>query len=114
MSGNLSAISVGISERNYFDELFVRASALMPIALAVESVAEAYLDGRPQALGKRKLTKRERDSLFWSSRAVVECPPIRGLQRPRCSRWRVTWGKSRSLPPDWCPGSLKPPPQPWC
>ena len=65
----------GISERNYFDALFVRALASMPVALAVESVAEAYLDGKPQALGKRKLTKRERDSLFWSSRAVVECPP---------------------------------------
>jgi len=47
----------------------------MPVSLAFESVAEAYLDDKPKALGKRKLTKRERDSLFWSSRAVAEYPP---------------------------------------
>jgi len=65
---------LGISERNYFDELFVRISCLLPIELAVEEVAVAYLDGKPQARGKRKFTRRERDSLFWSCHAIRECP----------------------------------------
>ena len=42
--------------------------------MAVESVAEAYLDGKPQVLRKKRTTRRERDRLFWSSRPVIECP----------------------------------------
>jgi hypothetical protein len=41
---------------------------------AVERVATAYLDGKPLPLGKKKLTKKERDSLFWSSDVVKGCP----------------------------------------
>ncbi|MES2101586.1 MAG: hypothetical protein V4569_17305 [Pseudomonadota bacterium] len=63
------------SAKNYYDELFARLSARMPVAFAVESVAEAYLDGKPQAHGRRKFTRRERDELFWSSRSVIDCPP---------------------------------------
>ena len=75
LADNMSDASGGTSGRNYFDDLFVRASSRMASGPAVELVAEAYLDGKPQTLAKQKLTKRERDRLFWSSRAVVECAP---------------------------------------
>ena len=45
----------------------------MPVA--VDRVAGFYLDGRPQTIGKNKLTKKERDSLFWASGVVIDCPP---------------------------------------
>lgn len=60
--------------RNYYDELFARLSVRSSTPLAVESVAEAYLDGKPQVLRKKRTTRRERDRLFWSSRPVIECP----------------------------------------
>lgn len=62
------------SERNYYDELFDRLSVRSSTPLAVESVAEAYLYGKPQVLRKKRTTRRERDRLFWSSRPVIECP----------------------------------------
>ncbi len=62
------------SGRNYYDELFDRLSVRSSTLLAVESVAEAYLDGKPQVLRTKRTTRRERDRLFWSSRPVIECP----------------------------------------
>lgn len=61
---------------NYYDGLFDRLSqrGMQPEAAAVE-VAEAYLDGRPATLGKRKTTRKDRDRLFWTSRAVSGCTP---------------------------------------
>ena len=59
--------------RNYYDELFDRMSVRTSTPLAVELVAEAYLDGKPQVLRRKKTTRRERDRLFWSSRMVIEC-----------------------------------------
>ncbi len=63
------------SGRNYYDELFDRLSVRSSTPLAVESVAEAYLDGKPQELRKKRTARRERDRLFWTSRPVIECPP---------------------------------------
>jgi Holliday junction resolvase-like predicted endonuclease len=61
---------------NYYDDLFVRLIGDgVPQRIAVERVATAYLDGKPLRVGKRKLTKKERDSLFWSSDVVKDCPP---------------------------------------
>lgn len=65
----------GTSGRNYYDELFARLSVRSSVSFGVESVAEAYLNGKPQLLRKKRTTRRERDSLFWSSRPVIECPP---------------------------------------
>ena len=62
------------SGRNYYDDLFDRLSVRSSTPLAVESVAEAYLDGKPQVLRKKRTTRRERDRLFWTSRPVIECP----------------------------------------
>jgi len=60
---------------NYFDDLYVRlVGDGVPMPVAVERIASAYLDGKPRPIGKKKLTKRERDSLFWSSNVVKECP----------------------------------------
>ena len=73
MADNMTA--GGISGRNYYDELFARLSARSAVRFAVESVAEAYLDGKPPSIRKKRSTRRERDSLFWSSRPVIECPP---------------------------------------
>jgi hypothetical protein len=61
---------------NYYDDLFVRLIGDgVPLPVAVERVAGAYLDGKPLPVGKKKLTKKERDTLFWSSNAVRDCPP---------------------------------------
>lgn len=61
---------------NHYDDLLARlAGAAVPLPVAVERVAGAYLDGRPMPVGKKKLTKKDRDSLFWSSSVVKECPP---------------------------------------
>jgi len=61
---------------NYYDNLLVRLiGAGVPLPVAVERVAGAYLDGKPLPFGKKKLTKKERDNLFWSSDAVWDCPP---------------------------------------
>jgi Holliday junction resolvase-like predicted endonuclease len=61
---------------NYYDDLFVRLIGDgVPQRIAVEQVATAYLDGKPLPVGKKKLTKKERDSLFWASEVVKGCPP---------------------------------------
>jgi hypothetical protein len=61
---------------NYYDDLSVRLIGDgVPLPVAVERVAAAYLDGKPLPVGKKKLAKEERDSLFWSSNVVKECPP---------------------------------------
>ncbi len=62
------------SGTNYYDELFDRLSVRSSIPLAVESVAEAYLEGKPHLLRKKRTTRSKRDKLFWSSRPVIECP----------------------------------------
>jgi len=60
---------------NYYDDLFVRlVGEGVPLPVAVERVADAYLDGKPRLSGKKKLTKKERDGLFWSSNMVKDCP----------------------------------------
>ena len=56
---------------NCFDDLLRHSSGDgAPLPAAIERVATAYLDGRPQNVGKKKLTKKVRDSLFWSSKVV--------------------------------------------
>jgi len=61
---------------NYYDNLIVRLiGAGVPLSVALERVAGAYLDGKPLPVGKKKLPKKERDTLFWSSNAVSDCPP---------------------------------------
>ena len=61
---------------NYYDGLFVRLIGDgVSQRIAVERVGTAYLDGKPSPVGKKKLTKKERDGLFWSSDVVRCCPP---------------------------------------
>lgn len=63
------------TQRNYYDDLARRAVGNgHPLEAAIEQAASAYLDGKPQTQGKRKLTRRERDSQFWLSRTVKDCP----------------------------------------
>src|SRR5688572_2833055 len=67
---------IDMAATNYYDNLFLRfIDDGVPLSVAVERVAGAYLDGKPLPAGKKKLTKKERDSLFWSSNVVKECPP---------------------------------------
>lgn len=75
MVENMTRAPDGTTERNYYDVLFERLSFRSSVPLAVELVAEAYLDGKQQMLRKRRTTRRERDKLFWSSRPVIECVP---------------------------------------
>ena len=61
---------------NYYDDLFSRLIGDgVPLPTVIERVAGAYLDGKPLPIGKKKLTKKERDSLFWVSEVVKGCPP---------------------------------------
>lgn len=50
---------------NYFDDLFVRSIGDgVTQRIAIERVATAYLDGKPLPVGKKKLTRKERDILL--------------------------------------------------
>lgn len=61
---------------NYYDALFARLIGDgVPLPAVIERVASAYLDGKPLPIGKKRLTKKERDSLFWVSEVVKGCPP---------------------------------------
>ncbi|MBW0171393.1 MAG: YraN family protein [Hydrogenophaga sp.] len=63
------------TQRNYYDDLATRALGQgHPLEEAIERAASAYLDGKPATQGKHKLAKKERDKLFWLSRAVKDCP----------------------------------------
>ncbi|MBQ0920568.1 hypothetical protein KBW71_19220 [Hydrogenophaga aromaticivorans] len=63
------------TQRNYYDDLAARAMDNgLPLDVAIERVANAYLDGKPAPQGKRKLERKERDGLFWLSRTVKDCP----------------------------------------
>ena len=62
--------------QNYYDRLFARLIAAgTPAPSAIEMIADAYLDGRPELQGTRKVTRKERDGLFWTSGAVAGCVP---------------------------------------
>ena len=41
---------------------------------AAIQVADAYLDGKPRPRGKRKITRTERDTAFWSSAFLGALP----------------------------------------
>ena len=59
---------------NYYEALFSRLiDAGNSVQASMEKVADVYLDGKPAALGKRKTTRRDRDRLFWESRALKGC-----------------------------------------
>ena len=56
------------TQRNYYDDLTARALGNgLPLDVAVERAASAYLDGKPATQGQRKLTRKERASLFSTS-----------------------------------------------
>ena len=72
---SVSCVSNGIAAANYYDVLLLRLQREgVVLSDAVEQVADAYLDGKPQSAGKKKRTNRERDGLFWASQAVADCP----------------------------------------
>lgn len=72
----MTEVSAVPGGQNYYDRLFARLIAAgTPAPSAVEMVADAYLDGRPDLQGTRKVTRKERDALFWSSGAVEGCVP---------------------------------------
>jgi Holliday junction resolvase-like predicted endonuclease len=76
MIHNLTNAPDRMAATNYYDDLFLRLIADgVTLPVAVQRVAGAYLDGKPLPFGKKKRTKKERDSLFWSSNVVKECPP---------------------------------------
>ena len=61
---------------NYFDRLFTRSVAAGRTDSDARTTAfEAYLDGKPNGPGRKKLTRTVRDTLFWSSRVVEACTP---------------------------------------
>lgn len=58
-----------------YDKIFNELIAVGEAAnIAVETVAEAYLDGKPRLRGKEKITASERDTAFWLSAFVKSVP----------------------------------------
>ncbi len=55
-TGNLTNAPDSMATTNYFDELFFRLNGGgVPVPVAVERVATAYLDGKPLPVGKKRL-----------------------------------------------------------
>jgi hypothetical protein len=85
---------------NYFDDLFDRLSAKgHPGDWARIEVFEAYLAVRPAARGKKKLTWKDRDELFWSSQVVRECPADQWQQEAMVLALTRYFGQQRLAAP---------------
>jgi len=66
----------GVERLSYYDQLFAwLVEGGTAASAAVTQVADAYLEGKPQSRGKRKITRKERDSDFWVCQAVELCSP---------------------------------------
>ena len=59
--------SEGFQSTIYDTAFNKRIAAGACVAAAAETVAEAYLDGKPRTRGKHRLTAAERDAAFWGS-----------------------------------------------
>lgn len=60
---------------NLYDRMFEQlCGAGIEKECAVDTVVEAYLDGKPATKGKRKYSRYERDSDFWLSQLVGQLP----------------------------------------
>jgi len=71
MADNMTGTPGDASGRNYYDVLFDRLSVRSSTPLAVESVAEAYLDGKPQELRKKRTTVSLRQGCLISAEAIA-------------------------------------------
>ncbi|MBK7904529.1 MAG: hypothetical protein IPJ97_17595 [Proteobacteria bacterium] len=77
----------GMAATNYFDDLFLgRAITVCRYRSPSSEIATAYLDGKPLPVGKKKPSKKERDSLFWSSN-VVKDRPAESWHSEHGARW---------------------------
>lgn len=60
---------------SYYASLFRRQiQSGESVQTAADSIAIAYLDGKPSAQGKHKTTRRTRDEEFWGLAALLEIP----------------------------------------
>lgn len=101
------------TQRNYYDDLATRALGQgHPLEEAIERAASAYLDGKPQTQGKRKLTRRERDNQFWLSRTVKDCPTSAWSTEPMVLARPGTSVRSNLRSKAWSTRSLKLRPMP--
>jgi hypothetical protein len=67
--------SQATEQTNPYDRLFEKQRASgISLDSAIEATVEAYLDGKPATRGKRRLSRYERDSGFWSSEFVHSIP----------------------------------------
>ena len=71
------------SENPYERSLARLRDAGIEINQAMSLVVEDYLDGKPRLVGKRKLTRADRDAAFWSSAVIVSLP----VERWREESW---------------------------
>lgn len=71
---NLSSKSPDHGKPDYFNRLYLSfLEEGRSLSDALQATFEAYLDGKPKAVGKLKSTRHERDRWFWNSRAVDAC-----------------------------------------
>ncbi|MBL8252319.1 MAG: hypothetical protein JNJ76_01785 [Candidatus Competibacter sp.] len=64
-----------VNRINLYDRMFEQlCEAGIERECAVDTVVEAYLDGKPTTKGKRKYGRHERDSAFWLSRLIGQLP----------------------------------------
>lgn len=75
-------ISVERPPQTHYDRLYDEFVNLgESSAMAQELVAEAYLDGKPRARGKKRITRLERDTAFWTSE-FLHAVPADGWKSP--------------------------------
>lgn len=68
-------VSVERTAQTHYDRLYDEFVNLGESStMAQELVAEAYLDGKPRARGKKKITRFERDTAFWTSEFLHAVP----------------------------------------
>ena len=64
-----------VNRINLYDRMFEQlCEAGIERECAVDTVVEAYLDGKPTTKGKRKYSRHERDSAFWLSQLIGQLP----------------------------------------
>lgn len=95
----------------YFDRLYARERAAGAVpSLARAQLFDAYLDGKPAETGSRKLSRADRDRLFWDSKAAAECVAedwqtvsgqlalVRYLSQDKVDKAELLDGLARSVP----------------
>ena len=71
---SVSPSAMADADNDYFDQLHRRLlDSGRPPFEARQAVFDAFLDGKPQSVGRLKTTRADRDRWFWTSASLREC-----------------------------------------